>query len=386
VSESAGHILLLATEIWKSHGGIQRYMRILTRIFAGGEGDSMVLSLLDDDEDRPTEVAQRYSTCCRGNKQRFCFEAFRICQSGAVQNLVVGHVALLPLAWMLLRLGWIERYAVVLHGVESWRRLPWIYRRSARAAAVIVSTTHYTLREFRFHNDLQDIPGEVIPLASTLDDPPASTLLSMSQPSKSPRKGGLRLLTVSRLSPADGQKGVDTILHAVSRGRKDGLNLGLTIVGDGGDRRRLEDIAATLRLGDAVNFLGSVGDPELKAIFADADVFVMPSKKEGFGIVFLEAMAAGLPCIGANHGGIPEVITHAEDGFVIEYGDIDQLVFYLRVLIEAPGLYVTMSNAARKRASATSYEAMARAWHSVFRKQDPVSLNRNRERPIEVSS
>jgi len=62
----------------------------------------------------------------------------------------------------------------------------------------------------------------------------------------------------------------------------------------------------------------------------------MPSKKEGFGIVFLEAMRYGKPCIGGNYGGTPEVITHGVDGYLVNYGDVDQLVRYLVEFSQRP--------------------------------------------------
>jgi phosphatidyl-myo-inositol dimannoside synthase len=77
-------------------------------------------------------------------------------------------------------------------------------------------------------------------------------------------------------------------------------------------------------LHDAVEFLGFVSDEELQSQLRQCALFALPSKKEGFGLVFLEAMAQGRPCIGAQAGGIPEVIT-PETGILVEYGDVPQL-------------------------------------------------------------
>jgi glycosyltransferase involved in cell wall biosynthesis len=73
----------------------------------------------------------------------------------------------------------------------------------------------------------------------------------------------------------------------------------------------------------------------------------MPSKKEGFGIVFLEAMRSGKPCIGGNHGGTPDVIEHGKSGFLVEYGNIDELANQIRVLADDPALRQTMGERGR---------------------------------------
>src|SRR5689334_18657826 len=95
-------MLLLATEVWKSHGGIQRYMRMISQIISSHCEDQVaILTLLDDDDACDKEANSISTTCCRGNKWRFCLEAFRIARSGKARTTILGHVALLPLAWFL---------------------------------------------------------------------------------------------------------------------------------------------------------------------------------------------------------------------------------------------------------------------------------------------
>jgi glycosyltransferase involved in cell wall biosynthesis len=259
---------------------------------------------------------------------------------------------------MLHLLGLMGRYAVVLHGVEAWRRLPWLSRLASRGATVLIATTRYTVREFCFHNGIESTPCIVIPLASSFQPRSINRSAPVSE---------LRLLTTTRLSASDTYKGVDTILLALRRARDSGLNFRLELVGSGDDRIRLQRAATSLGVQDLIRFRGQVRDEELQKLLLESHVFVMPSKKEGFGIAFLEAMAAGLPAIGANHGGTPEVIEHGESGFLIEYGDADRLVFYLRALMESPVLYHAISEAARRRAAETlSFAAMSRSWRDLL--------------------
>jgi phosphatidyl-myo-inositol dimannoside synthase len=347
-------MLLLATELWRTHGGVQRYMRMIADILASQNGQLTVISLLDRDTDRPDNIEAFHACCSGGSKSKFCRESLKLSRLGAGRTTVVGHVSLLPVAYTLQKTGLIDRCFLVLHGIEAWRRLPWMCRIAARNTAAVVATTRYTAREFSFHNGIPDAKCKIIPLACSFDLP--------KLPRQSPVRQ-LNILTVTRLMASDAYKGVETILLGIQEARHAGFNVELDLVGSGDDQSRLEKLASFLNIHDAVRFRGSVNDGELKELFRNSHVFVLPSKNEGFGIAFLEAMAAGLPCIGANHGGTPEVIEHGETGFLIEYGDVAQLVFYLQVLLDSPQLYEVMSQAARRRATQTlSCDAMARAW------------------------
>jgi glycosyltransferase involved in cell wall biosynthesis len=95
----------------------------------------------------------------------------------------------------------------------------------------------------------------------------------------------------------------------------------LRLIGRGDDIPRLQGIAAQLGVGAAIDFLGFVDDTRLTAELRACRLFALPSRKEGFGLVFLEAMAHGRPCLGARAGGVPEVIS-SESGVLVEYGDI----------------------------------------------------------------
>jgi phosphatidyl-myo-inositol dimannoside synthase len=350
-------MLLLATEVWGSRGGVQRYMNLLAEILTEHTEKPTVLTLLDKGGDRSRQFGG-VTVACSGRKWLFCTEAFRLGMSGLGRTTIVGHIALLPIAWLMLFTGLVERYIVVLHGIEAWCRLPWIYRIAVRSADVVVATTRYTAREFAFYNGLEKSVCAVIPLACAFRG------YREVRPAPS---SGLRLLTVGRLAAADSYKGIDTVLEAVARLRQRDIGIVLDVIGDGDDRFRLETLAKCLRIDGAVRFRGLVPDEQLERLFTQADVFVMPSQKEGFGLVFLEAMAAGLPCIGANHGGTPEVVTHGESGFLIEYGDVEQLVVYLLALLQSPALYIQMSATARHRATETlGREAMSRAWERVI--------------------
>lgn len=367
-------MLLLATEVWR-HGGIQRYMKMILRIAEDREQPCDVLSVLDDVDTKSPDGSEYIG--CRGSKSEYIFRAVMLALRGRARRIIVGHVGLLPVAWALRAAGLTDEYILVLHGIESWRRLRWIYRVAARKAYRIVATTAYTAREFCYLNGSDHPRCLIIPLAGSVQ----TRYFRRSAP-----KSELRLMTVARLAAADRYKGLDCLLASVRLGLDSGAKLTLQIVGSGDDLERLRNVAVSLGLQDVVRFRGALADSELEQVYRESHVFVMPSKKEGFGIVYLEAMASGLPCIAANHGGVPEVIEHGETGFLVEYGDDEQIAFYLRSLLESAVLYESLSRGARRKAESFGFEAMTAAWAKVFKAPEAArGLNEAGERHADTT-
>jgi glycosyltransferase involved in cell wall biosynthesis len=151
-----------------------------------------------------------------------------------------------------------------------------------------------------------------------------------------------------------------------------GAEVRLHIVGAGDDMPRLQSHARSLGLdGCGVRFLGAVSDGELRQELAGCDVFALPSKGEGFGIVYLEAMAMARPCIAGNHGGPPEIIDDGTDGYLVEHGDVDQLASRLVTLYREPDLRREMgARAAVKVRQRYLFSQMRDAW---FRLLDETS-------------
>ncbi len=100
----------------------------------------------------------------------------------------------------------------------------------------------------------------------------------------------------------------------------------LLLIGDGPERRNLEDLCRQLHLGDEVRFLGK--QDAIEELLSIADLFLMPSEKESFGLAALEAMACQVPVISTNVGGIPEVNIHGETGFLSNVGDVDEMAAF----------------------------------------------------------
>lgn len=160
------------------------------------------------------------------------------------------------------------------------------------------------------------------------------------------------LLTVGRLVP---RKGIDTTLQALPTVLETVPDLTYLVVGTGPDRDRLEKLADDLGIHSHVRFSGYVDADDLPRYYNLADTFVMPSREarpdvEGFGIVFLEAGACGVPTVGARTGGIPDAVQDGETGLLVHPSSPNALADALTRLLTAPGLAQRLGEAARHRA------------------------------------
>ena len=263
--------------------------------------------------DRSNTEQPSFMTLQQG-KVAFTRAAFTLASAKQCTIAVAGYLGVAPVAWLLMKAGLIRSYVVLLHGTEAWERVPLLNRMAARDASLVVSTTEHTARIFAEVNETDPARTRVLPLG--LGDSSVEEIRR-----RSPSASCLRVLTVGRLVAIEGYKGVDTLIKAVAYARSRSCPMTLDVVGTGDDVPRLQRLCSHLRVEDAVTFHGAVGGEHLNILYRDCDVFAMPSKGEGFGIVFLEAMRWGKPCIGGNHGGIPEVIDEGVTGYLVEHGD-----------------------------------------------------------------
>lgn len=260
-------------------------------------------------------------------------------------------------------------YGVVLHGAEVTvpGRLPGpnlALRRVLLGASVVVSAGGYPLAE------AQRAAGRALPATNV---PPGVDVDRFRPLSAEQRQeirvrfglpsNGLVVLGLSRLVP---RKGFDVLLRAAGRLTHGGREFVVAIGGGGRDRRRLERIAAEVKA--PARFLGRVDDADLPDVFAAADVFAMLCRnrwlgleQEGFGIVFLEAAAAGVPQLAGASGGAAEAVDDGVTGFVVDPPtDVEAVTEKLATLLDYAELRQRLGSAARTRAvEQFSYDVLA---------------------------
>lgn len=163
---------------------------------------------------------------------------------------------------------------------------------------------------------------------------------------------GTTILSVGRLVR---RKGHHLVVDSLARLRESGLFVTYKIIGDGPERRGLEDQVHRLSLSSQVRFEGVVNDQLLQEAYRQADIFILPTifippnDVEGFGIVFLEAALQGLPVIAGNSGGVPEAVVDGVTGYVIDALDPLHLDTIIGKLVEEPGLRRSLGAAGADR-------------------------------------
>jgi glycosyltransferase involved in cell wall biosynthesis len=158
--------------------------------------------------------------------------------------------------------------------------------------------------------------------------------------------GSRRLLYVGRLGPT---KGLPILLEALSTLKSSQGGLSLTIVGDGPDRISLEEMAATLGVGEMVRFVGYQSQEEVRDQLRHTDVFVLPSFAEGVPVVLMEAMAAGVPVVGTRVAGTSELVEEGVNGFLVPPGDVASLAERIAQLLGDAQLRTRLGAAARTK-------------------------------------
>jgi glycosyltransferase involved in cell wall biosynthesis len=322
------------------------------------EIDSVVLN--DGPETDPrlprySTVALRSHSGCNRSKLRFIRETLRL--AADCSRVVCGHLHQLPIVWLAQRLNPRLRYYLVAHGIEVWRPYSALEVKALQGAHRILCVSEYTRRHLlRFCPSLD--PARLLVVPNTLD--PVLAQSETSAVSATPF-GVPRILTVARLTTSDTYKGVDTLIEALPLVRREYPSARLRIVGGGDDQPRLQALTHQHGVAAAVDFTGRIDDAALQSEYAACDIFALPSRKEGFGLVYLEAMIHGKPCLGARAGGAPEVIND-DVGVLAEYGNIPEIAAALMDLVRYPRASATI----RRHADSFAFAVFQRRLASVL--------------------
>jgi len=245
------------------------------------------------------------------------------------------HLAL-PAAWIQ-RLRPDFKTVVMSHGIEVWKPLASRRLRALQKASLLTAPSSYTARKMAGEQNIPEskirrLPWPLSPDFIKLAEHPGELPLPRSFPR------GRIILTVGRWAARERYKGVDALIVAIARLRTAVPDVQLVAVGSGDDLSRLRSVAAEQQVADGVHFLEGLSQRELAACYAAAEIFALPSTGEGFGLVFLEAMAFGKPVVGADAGGIPDLIRDGSNGLLIPPNDPDALAQGLSRLLQDEAL------------------------------------------------
>lgn len=351
-------MLALMTDAFGGRGGIAQYNRDFLRAAAESRAIAEIVVLVrnsPDPVDPPPGIVQSEPV---HNRTAYSLAAVFEILRRHIDVVFCGHLFHAPLAYAIARLS---RTSLIIqvHGIEAWARPNRLIRFAAERADLILCVSRYTRARVLDWAAIQ--PEKVVVVPNTVD------------PRFIPGHGSaLReiwnlqcqkiLLTVARLDSRDHYKGHDSVISALPDLVAKGYDVVYAIVGEGKDVNRLKGLANEIGVADRVRFTGLIDRKTLVEAYQAADLFVMPSRGEGFGIAFLEAMASGTEAIGLDTAGARDALA---DGA-------------LGVLADRQNLAAAISDAlARPKPNPVALHDSVRArfGHEIFRARITAILN-----------
>lgn len=247
--------------------------------------------------------------------------------------IIIGHVNFTPLAHYLKKLMGTP-YWIIAHGVEVWNIEKPQLKKALSNSDKILAVSNYTRDRVLKEQNLSS--NQVVLLPNTFD---ANRFEIRPKPTYLLEKYNLQpnqpvILTVNRLCASESYKGYDKVLEALPKIKAEIPDVHYIIVGKGDDRDRLENYIKELGLNHSVTLAGFVPDEELCNYYNLCDVFAMPSKLEGFGIVYLEALACGTPCLGGNQDGAIDALCNGKFGALIDPDNVAEIAQTLIEILE----------------------------------------------------
>jgi phosphatidylinositol alpha-1,6-mannosyltransferase len=322
-------VLSLVTECFGGRGGIAQYNRDLMTALAHS-------GLLASNRILPRTAPERVTLGlpvteqlpARAGKLAYTIGALKTAMTRSVDMVFCGHLYMAPLAAFIAR----QKHAKLViqtHGIEAWEKPTRMQRAALQTADLVLCVSRYTRARVLSWAGIP--PERAIVLPNTVGEAFA--------PGPSPLRetwklGGKRvLLTVGRLDSRERYKGHESVIAALPELIVRGHDVVYAVIGEGDDIERLRTVASKTGMAERVLFVGAVDEATLVAAYRCADLFVMPSTGEGFGIAYLEAMASGMPALGLSVAGALDSLADGTLGTAVQP---DKLVTAIADLLAAP--------------------------------------------------
>ncbi|MEJ5960608.1 glycosyltransferase family 4 protein [Pedobacter immunditicola] len=334
-------LLFLTLSVFSETGGIQKVCRTISSALADlmvNENELLVLSLCDHTKDLDNRYLK--TGWFKGfGYNKFWFTLFAIQKSLGATKILLSHVNLIPIVFLIKLIRPATKVILLIHGTEVWRALPCWKSSFLRSKVSIWSVSNFTAQQtVRRHG----IAPENIQVLHNCLDPFFPVPANFSKPPRLLKKYKLTeiqpvLLLITRISRHEREKGYDLLIECLPGLLKEFPDLCYLMAGktDHEERQRLSDLLIKNNLQDHVKLLGFIPEEELINHYLLADIFILTSKKEGFGLVLIEAAACGRKIICGGQDGSKEAILDGKLGEIIDPDNSAQLQSTIRQLLKA---------------------------------------------------
>lgn len=319
-------------EVFAREGGIQSYVQDILHSYLQLEATPPCdIFLLRDQQgcSHPFQSASFkfhyfHTASASLGRLRFAAQLLIYVLRSKPQHVFCGHINLAPLVWLVCKPLGIP-YTVLTYGKEVWHPLPSLPRRALQQAATIWTISRYSRDQTCLANQLDPTKMRLLPCAVDSErftigtpDPLLQEQYGLAQSSV--------LMTVARLWSGDIYKGVDVTIRALPTIAQAIPDVKYLVIGRGDDQPRLAKLAQQLGVADRVVFAGFVPTAELVNHYRLADAYVMPSQ-EGFGIVYLEAMACGIPVLSGDADGSSDPLQDGRLGWQVPHRNPEAVAY-----------------------------------------------------------
>src|SRR6266404_534140 len=335
------HIHVWVPDYTSAMGGIQTFSRFLVRGLRDVFRDAEISVFSKNDTSYPdpgSDPADKFTPLGWWNSKlrtvAFADELFWAAARDRPDFIITTHVNFAPVAHSLKALFRIP-FVAVGHGVEVWEIRNVQVRWALRAANLLIAVSHFTRQ--RMASALGAAEVRIALLPNTFDP-------EQFYPERKPhfllKRYGLKpnqrvILTIARLASAERYKGYDQVLRALPVVRKQYPDVRYVLGGSGPDRARVEKLIRELDVAANVTLAGYVPDYELRNHYNLCDVFAMPSKGEGFGIVFLEAIGCGKAVLAGNKDGSVDAVLNGALGVLVDPDNVTEIANALQNIINS---------------------------------------------------
>ena len=324
-------VFMLVTDAFGGYGGIALYNRDVIEALCGMPEIERVVAVARWQREALPPIPKKLDYHTNGTRGWLAFivESLRHGLRGKYDAIICCHINLVPIAWLLRAILGIP-VVLQIYGLEAWQPTGrTITNRLVRKMDYVVSISRYTLNKFLAWSRFDRQRCHLVANAVHLEHYDAS-LSGERFRSRYNLEGRAVLLTFGRLVSKERAKGFDEVLDVLPDIRKEIPLVSYLIAGAGPDLQRLQSKAAELGLQDIVHFTDMVDEKEKNELYCAADLFVMPSRGEGFGFVILEALACGIPAIGSKIDGSREALLDGELGTLVDPDNPEELKAAIR--------------------------------------------------------
>src|SRR5579862_3297585 len=308
-------MLALVPDAFGACGGIAQYNRDFFGALAAMSSITVLPRHAPDSVALPESIRQ-----LRAQSGRFAYSiaTLRTAMFQSVDVVFCGHLFMAPLAMLV---AWLKNAKLIVqaHGIEAWPRPSRMRRAAVERADLVLCVSRHTRAAVLSWAAIA--PERVLVVANTVRAAFTPGDGSARQPVWA-SEGQQILLTVARMDSCERYKGHDRVIATIPGLVAKGHDICYAIVGEGDDRLRLEALARDAGVSNRVRFLGAQDLPSLIESYRMADLFVMPSTGEGFGVSFLEAMASGTPALGLDVAGARDALADGELGTVVAESEL----------------------------------------------------------------